>query len=77
MDEIPKDVEARCKACNDARGCPNVKVCCGGKITVNIIVPCPKNYWQKTKRCTLLHPNRSDPQARQQDIEHPAVGFTP
>ena len=39
--DFPPDAGAICAVCADSRGCPNVSVCCGGQLTVNLVVPCP------------------------------------
>ncbi|RPI59045.1 MAG: hypothetical protein EHM48_09530 [Planctomycetaceae bacterium] len=42
--KIPAGAIAACKSCGE-RICPNVTVCCGGQVSVNIIVPCPHGRW--------------------------------
>jgi hypothetical protein len=42
---VPPEAEKICRACPDARGCPNVTVCCGGQVDVMIVAPCPKGRW--------------------------------
>ncbi|RPI63136.1 MAG: hypothetical protein EHM48_02940 [Planctomycetaceae bacterium] len=37
-------VIAECQSCGE-RVCPNVTVCCGGQVSVNIITPCPQGRW--------------------------------
>lgn len=37
---------AICRACHDARVCPNVTACCGGGMLVVIRVPCPHGRWE-------------------------------
>lgn len=42
---IPPNALLECNICSDQRGCPNVSVCCGGQISVNIQGPCPHGKW--------------------------------
>ena len=42
---IPPEAVGVCQNCHDSRACPNVSFCCGGKIVVNIVVPCPRDHW--------------------------------
>jgi len=44
-EDIPADAISICQNCHEARSCPNTTVCCGGKLLVHIIVPCPHGYW--------------------------------
>lgn len=37
--------KAVCLACGDNKACPNVTACCGGKMAVNIQIPCPRGKW--------------------------------
>jgi len=46
---IPDGAKTTCSICPDARACPNVRVCCGGQVLVNIIIECPRGYWQMLK----------------------------
>ena len=34
-----------CQNCTNNRACPNVCICCGGKVEVIIRVPCPLGKW--------------------------------
>ena len=43
---IPPDALAKCAECPDQKGCPNVTVCCGEKVSINITVPCKLNKWK-------------------------------
>lgn len=43
---VPADAAEICRACHDAKACPNVSVCCGGKLSVNIITSCPSGKWR-------------------------------
>jgi hypothetical protein len=38
---IPDEVPPVCHSCLD-RTCPNVTTCCGGRVSVYLVVPCPK-----------------------------------
>ena len=41
---IPSNAEEICHACA-SRTCPNVTVCCGGRVSITIIAPCPEGRW--------------------------------
>ena len=43
---VPDDACDFCEKCEKPRSCPNVKSCCGGRIDVNFIAPCPKGLWK-------------------------------
>jgi hypothetical protein len=45
LPDIPEGAEDTCRNCPDARACPNVSTCCGGKLSVHIVVPCPRGKW--------------------------------
>jgi len=42
--EIPSDAVERCHHC-ETRTCPNVTACCGGRVSVHIVAPCPDGRW--------------------------------
>ena len=43
--QFPKNAKKICANCPDSRSCPNVTICCGGQVSVNIVVPCLRDHW--------------------------------
>jgi len=41
---VPPNAEEICAECV-SRTCPNVTVCCGGRVSITIVAPCPEGRW--------------------------------
>jgi hypothetical protein len=42
---LPPGAAAACAECPESKACPNVSACCGGRLNINIVVPCPHGRW--------------------------------